>query len=664
MPTPHSRFVPSLNLHHDSFDHQKEYAVRSKRSDEGFSCASGRMGDRTPMRFVFSPSTGLTCSTGRRVKTQQASEIWETGSRKPIFDLPLREKGGKNDGRMGEDRYHKISIVSNTGEGGTSSCSRVVPHVSHVSGVVPLLRFGKESTEVTSTEYQQEGKGFIARKWRAPLLLNIKSFSYSHPSPVEKGFRSGILSRRKEYKYSPFFVSEETEFIPLFSRLRSGRWLTPSSHSFPSWKRESLCMVDQTSKGEVDSENGKDESSDISQKDENTSFCSKGELKQHQRLSMSHSSPSFKNESKTEESVSHLGSLATKINVSSSSPCNSSSSSYSRSRSASAPPPPPPSPVSTRRRKGNSRTVEKSSALPFPLDNAPQDSRRHAHHFSPQQKEFGEVQKMMDFQGSQQNSKETLERLAHRITLDGEPVVPPKVLQRCHARPPQWRRYPSHIIVMLLLQQKRLSPSRYPDIYNYHMAELFLRYIAICMEGAYFIYYEPGCIPRERFFRIRLSSEDWSGKSDGSMPVLPYLVATMHRLGASVMQSVSLHHLVGVSCGASGPSFSPFLLNSKIIQGCVERSRNRATFFTDGAFRLLFYDEKSHTSRTVDLLTSDHAVFDIWTKTFQGLTSVNSSSVVQIPLTEDGYNTEEREAFCQITMKNAEEAARLKRRKT
>lgn len=275
----------------------------------------------------------------------------------------------------------------------------------------------------------------------------------------------------------------------------------------------------------------------------------------------------------------------------------------------------------------------------------------------------GEPPKKLRFEDSEKSKADLLSEAAHRIALDEKPVVPPKILKRCQIRTLQWRWSFSHVIVLLLLQKRGLRLSRHRHIFNYHMAELFLRYLSICMDGAYFIYYEPGCVPRERFFRIRLCSDNRNDDADSWSSLSPNLVVTMHRYGASVLKSIALYHLVGVSIGAFGPAFAPFLVSSDIIQGCVDSSGKRATFPIAGAFRLLFYDEKCHSSSTVDLLTSDCAVFDIWTKAFKGITSVNSSSVVQVPLSKDGYNTEEREAFCRSTMKCVEETARLKRHK-
>lgn len=246
--------------------------------------------------------------------------------------------------------------------------------------------------------------------------------------------------------------------------------------------------------------------------------------------------------------------------------------------------------------------------------------------------------------------------VAQRITLDAEPVVPPAILRRAQVRTQKWRRQPSHIIVLFLLQRRGLYYPRNRDIYNYHMASSFLYYLDICREGSYFVHYTHRRWPKERFFRLRLCTTDWYSEEDTNM--LPFLVATVHKSGVTIVKSIPLHQLVGVSLGADGPAFTPLLCGGgKTIQGCVDSSGHRATFPTAGAFRLQFYDEERKTTESVDLLTCDPKVFDIWTKTFSGIVSVNSSSVIQVPLTEDGYNTQEREALRRVVLQRSEEEA-------
>lgn len=246
--------------------------------------------------------------------------------------------------------------------------------------------------------------------------------------------------------------------------------------------------------------------------------------------------------------------------------------------------------------------------------------------------------------------------VAQRITLDAEPLVPPAILRRAQVRTHKWRRHPSHIIVLFLLQRRGLYYPRNRDIYNYHMASSFLHYLDICREGSYFVHYTLRRWPKERFFRIRLCATDWYSEENTNM--LPFLVTTVHKSGVTIVKSLPLHQLVGVSLGADGPVFTPLLCGGgRTIQGCMDSSGHRATFPTAGAFRLQFYDEEKRTTESVDLLTCDPKVFDIWTKTFSGIVSVNSSSVIQVPLTEDGYNTQEREAMRRVVIQRTEEEA-------
>eukprot|EP00796_Vickermania_ingenoplastis_P008444 gene8444-5922_t len=213
-------------------------------------------------------------------------------------------------------------------------------------------------------------------------------------------------------------------------------------------------------------------------------------------------------------------------------------------------------------------------------------------------------------------STECAENLAQHITIDAEPVIPAHILRRLEKPTFRWRKHPSHIIVMLLLQQRGLYYPRYRDVYDYHMAELFLHYIDICREGSYFVLYAKGCRPKERFFRVRMCSTKWYAETESSL--LPYLVGTVHKSGATIVTSLPLDQLVDVTLGPDGPAFRPFLLKHDAIQGCMDVSGQRATFPTSGTFRLHFFNPETRASQTIDLLTCDPDVYSIWTKTFQG----------------------------------------------
>lgn len=253
----------------------------------------------------------------------------------------------------------------------------------------------------------------------------------------------------------------------------------------------------------------------------------------------------------------------------------------------------------------------------------------------------------------------TYGNLAQHITLDADPVVPPGLLHRISKPVWKWRNHRSHFVVLLLLQQKGLYYPRNRDIYNYHMAELFLHYVDICREGSYFIHYSAQSSPKERFFRIRLCGKNWYDEEEPTM--LPCLMGTLHKSGSTVTFSAPLHELVGVQLDAGGPHFAPFLrgANQSSISGCIDSRGHRAVFSTSGAFRLLFYSREEKRSYSVDLLTCDPNVYAIWTVTFRGVLSVNSSSVVQVPLSQDGYTTVEMEACRRAAFRDVEEQARI-----
>ena len=221
--------------------------------------------------------------------------------------------------------------------------------------------------------------------------------------------------------------------------------------------------------------------------------------------------------------------------------------------------------------------------------------------------------------------------------MDAQPVVPLEMLRKAQATPFIWIRHPSHGIVLSLLQHRGIYLPRYRELVDYHMAELFLHYLDLCREGAYFVYYAPSKWPKERFFRIRMLPVN---RLEASTEPVPHLVMTLHESGVHILDAIPLDNLVGVTVSPQAACFRPFLESPNTIIGCREGRGHRARMPIDGAFSLWFYDVRQHTSRSVDLLTCDAKVFDIWTKTFRGLVSVNSSSVVQVAMTPQGDSAE------------------------
>ncbi|CAJ1035428.1 hypothetical protein Q4I32_007109 [Leishmania shawi] len=221
--------------------------------------------------------------------------------------------------------------------------------------------------------------------------------------------------------------------------------------------------------------------------------------------------------------------------------------------------------------------------------------------------------------------------------MDAQPVVPAELLCSVQAPPFIWNRHPSHCIVLCLLQRRGICLPRYRELVDYHMSELLLHYLDVCREGAFFVYYSAGKWPKERFFRIRMMPMNRLGPVTESAP---HLVMTLHESGIHVLDSIPLDSLVGVTVTPQAARFRPFLEPPNTIIGCREGRGHRTRLPVDGAFSLWFYDVVQHTARSVDVLTCNEKVFDIWTKTFRGLVSVNSSSVVQVALTPHGDSAE------------------------
>ncbi|GET91977.1 hypothetical protein, conserved [Leishmania tarentolae] len=221
--------------------------------------------------------------------------------------------------------------------------------------------------------------------------------------------------------------------------------------------------------------------------------------------------------------------------------------------------------------------------------------------------------------------------------IDAQPVVPPDLLRNLQEPPFIWNQHPSHGIVLCLLQHRGIYLRRYRELVDYHMAELFLHYLDLCREGAFFIHYSAGKWPKERFFRIRMLPVK---RLEAETEPVPHLVITLHESGVDILDAIPLDDLVGVTTTPNTPCFLPFLESPKTIIGCREGRGHRAHLPADGAFSLWFYNMAQHKPRSVHILTCDAKVFDIWTKTFRGLVSVNSSSLVQVALTPQGDSVE------------------------
>ncbi|ORC91566.1 uncharacterized protein TM35_000051620 [Trypanosoma theileri] len=220
--------------------------------------------------------------------------------------------------------------------------------------------------------------------------------------------------------------------------------------------------------------------------------------------------------------------------------------------------------------------------------------------------------------------------------MDAEPVVPVELMSTSKTEFFDWMRHPRHVIIVSLLRSRGLLASRYANLVEYHMSELFLHYIDLCFQGAYFVRYQLKSSPKERFFAVRMLPRNTVSRNSEK---IPYLVWTLHRTGVQVVGCVPLEQLVGITINTQSASFRPHLLSSQFITG-PRVNNHRLRLPIDGAFSLWFYDRHQRTTMSLDLLTCNPTVLDVWTKAFKGFVSVNSSSVVQMPLTSEGLSAE------------------------
>ncbi|EAN96358.1 hypothetical protein, conserved [Trypanosoma cruzi] len=220
--------------------------------------------------------------------------------------------------------------------------------------------------------------------------------------------------------------------------------------------------------------------------------------------------------------------------------------------------------------------------------------------------------------------------------LDVEPVVPPEVLCASQSHVFAWARHPRHAIILSLFRSRGFVLPRYADLVEYHMSEVFLHYIDLCCRGAYFVRYQAKSSPKERFFSIRMLPRDMTTRFSEK---IPYLAWTMHRAGVQLAGCVPLEQLVGITVNTRSASFRPNFLSLHTIRG-PRVDNHRLKLPTEGGFSLWFIDRHHGTARSVDLLTCNPTVLDVWTKAFKGLVSVNSSSLVQVPLTSAGVSSE------------------------
>lgn len=199
---------------------------------------------------------------------------------------------------------------------------------------------------------------------------------------------------------------------------------------------------------------------------------------------------------------------------------------------------------------------------------------------------------------------------------DDEQIVPQALLES-EERPTPWEEHPAHGVVLALLDRRGVIPEQFPELVQYHMARGFLEFLQIVTNGAYFVKYgQKGTAPKERFVRLRMLSDDVG------RPV-PCLVITIHRDAVQIIDRIRLEDLVGITRGVEGSAFRRHLVHYDVIKGSFVGQR-RAHLSTKGAFTLWFYDRRSRQPKSLDLLTTNLNVFDVWLATMEGVLSVNS----------------------------------------
>jgi hypothetical protein len=207
--------------------------------------------------------------------------------------------------------------------------------------------------------------------------------------------------------------------------------------------------------------------------------------------------------------------------------------------------------------------------------------------------------------------------LAREVAFDDDAPIVPMELLRNEEAPGNWEDHPARFVVLALLEQRGVIPPQHMDVVRYHMALAFLEFIGITMGGSYFIKYGlKGTAPKERFVRLRILSDE-----HGRM--VPNLVITLHREGVQLQDRIRLQDLVGITRGIDGPAFRRHLVHFDVIKGSFV-GQHRARLSTKGAFTLWFYDRRSRQPKSLDLLTTNLNVFEVWTRTMEGILSVNS----------------------------------------
>jgi hypothetical protein len=178
--------------------------------------------------------------------------------------------------------------------------------------------------------------------------------------------------------------------------------------------------------------------------------------------------------------------------------------------------------------------------------------------------------------------------------------------------------FESFAVVRSLLAQNGAGERR--DILDYHTSFHFLQFLEQLMCGAYFIrYYNKHGTPHERYVYLRMLEVEGEER--------PFFCQSKHATAVQIDDLMPVSDLVGVICNASANAFrrqrdkkrpGPF------IRGCFVGSK-QPLFSTEGCMSLYFWNRKGKKPRSLDLLTTNMAVFRLWKVTCEALVAVNSS---------------------------------------
>jgi hypothetical protein len=217
---------------------------------------------------------------------------------------------------------------------------------------------------------------------------------------------------------------------------------------------------------------------------------------------------------------------------------------------------------------------------------------------------------------------------------------------------------PGVTTIQRLLAARGILPRTHPDLCAYHCAPAFVAALHQMMHGAYFVRFDRGTVPKERFYTVRLFEIEAGVER-------PYLCETQHQKGVQLLDTVPLEDLVGVTgtpttwsgynkfsdtptdgtagptqpvssptaaaaaaiANELGPAYREQVLAPGVVRGSFVGQR-RVNMSLDGALTFWFYDRKRRRPRELSLLTLNLNTATLWRRAMEGVVAVNSASAV------------------------------------